>query len=198
MDSITLTKASSQDDLAAYAADAASAVDGENILASITRLARELRQAQEDVKAQEEALKAAQARVQVLEEVTLPSAMDEAGQKKLTTVDGYELERDEVIRASISAANMPAAVMWLRNANHASVVKRELKLAFGKDEDQKAAEAYDALREHGFTPDDKQSVHPQTLAALVRELLGEGVEVPMQLLGVYVQPRVKMKLAKKK
>lgn len=183
------------DDLAAYAEDAAATVDDENILAKITRVARELRDAEEAVQEAQEALTTAQSRVRLLEESTLPDLMDEAGQKRLTTVDDYELERTETLRASIPKANLPAAVMWLRANNNGSIVKRKLSLEFGKDEDQRASEARDLILEAGFTPTDDQSVHPMTLAATIRELLEQGVNVPMELLGAFVQPKVKMKKA---
>lgn len=184
------------DDAAAYAADVVDPASESNILARITNLAREARQAAEDVAKAEEALKAAQDRYRILTELQLPEAMDEAQQDKLRTLDGYEVERGETLRASISKENMKAAVMWLHAHNLGSIVKRNVTLAFGKGEDQRAAEAADLLRSNMFLPSDTYSVNPQTLSATVRELVQEGGEVDMRLLGVHVQPFVKIKLAK--
>lgn len=182
-------------DLSAYAQDAElSPAEAGNVLAQITNLARELREAREDVKSAEAMLKVAQDRVRNLEQNQLPQLMDEARQKRLTTIDGWELERAEVIRAGISQENMPQAVAWL-NANGHPIAKTELTLQFGRGEEQKAAEAIDALREHGMPPKEKLSVHFKTLESLVKELLKEGKEFPADLLGVYVQPIVKMKQA---
>lgn len=183
-------------DLSAYEADAQlSAGEASNILAQITNTAKELRDAQAEVKSVESMLKLAQDRVRVLEEIQLPLLMDEAKQKELVTQDGWRVTRSEVVRASISNENMPRAVAWLEANGQGSIVKRELKLAFGKGEEQKAAEALDVLQEHHFIPTDKQSVHAQTLGAVVRELLAEGRELPMDILGIYVQPTVKQKKA---
>ena len=184
------------DDLSAYEADAElSSSEAGNILAQITNTARELREAQEDVASAEALLKSAQDRVRNLAENTLPMLMDEAQQKRLTTIDGWDITRSEVVRAGISADNMPGAVVWLNANGQGAIVKREIQLKFGKGEEQKAAEAVDVLREHHFAPTDKMSVHPQTLGAVVRELLAEGRELPMELLGIDVQPLVKMKRA---
>lgn len=181
-------------DLSDYEADARlSPEQTENILSKITNTVHELLTVQREVADCEKALKAAQEREKNLIETQLPMLMDEAKQKRLTTIDGYEVERSEVVRASISQANMSKATAWLIDHGQASIVKRELSLKFGKGEEQRAAEAVDTLREHNFTPTDKMSVHPQTLGALVRELLAEGKEIPMDLLGVYVQPLVKIK-----
>lgn len=183
-----------QEDLSDYEADARlSPEQSENILSKITNTVHELLAVQDEVAAAEAALKAAQEREKNLIETQLPALMDEAKQKRLTTLDGYEIERSEVVRASISAGNMPQATAWLIANGQGAIVKRELTLKFGKGEEQRAAEAVDTLREHSFTPTDKMSVHPQTLAAMVREKLAEGKELPMDLLGVYIQPLVKIK-----
>ena len=166
-------------------------------MSKITRLARELREAQEVVRLRQEELKAAQERVRVLEEMDLPTAMDEAGQKKLTTSDGWDLERDETLRAGISQERMPAAVAWLNSVGFGSIVKRHVGVDFGKGEEQKAAESIDTLRNAGFTPTDKMSVHAMTLQSAVKEMLSEGIEVPMDLLGVHITNKVKMKEAKR-
>lgn len=180
-------------DAATYAADAVPALDTSNILAQITAVARELREAKGDVTRAEEELKAAQGRVRNLEEHTLPELMREAAQERLRTLDGYDLQLSEVIRASIPSGRMGEAVMWLRANGQGSIVKTEVKLTFGKGQEQTAAEAADALQRAGFTPDFKPSVHPQTLSAAVREMMANGVDVPLPLLGVWVQPVVKMK-----
>ncbi|MBU6428924.1 MAG: hypothetical protein KGR26_07940 [Cyanobacteria bacterium REEB65] len=185
----------SPDDLAAYAEDSApDPGEALNILAKITHLVREHKEAAADLLTKENAYKAAQDRVRVLETITIPDAMDEAKQKALTTEDGDIVERGEVLRASIPPANLPQAIMWLSSVGYGAIVKREIKLAFGKGEDQKAAHALEViLSERLGDPADKQSVHPQTLEASIREMLKKGVDVPMELLGAYVQPRVKIK-----
>jgi hypothetical protein len=184
------------DDLSAYAADAElSQAEAGDVLAQITRTARELREAQADVESAQEQLKVAQDRVRNLTENQLPLLMDEAQQKRLTTSDGWDIVRSEVVRAGISRENMPAAVAWLEDNGQGAIVKRQVSLAFGKGEEQKAAEAIDVLREHHFAPTDVQSVHAQTLSAVVRELLAEGKELPMSLLGVFVQPIIRIKRA---
>ena len=183
------------EDLSAYAADAElSQEEKGNILAQITRTARELRDAQADEVSAAAMLKTAQDRVRNLTENVLPLLMDEAQQKFLVTQDGWSLKREEIVRAGISQENMPQAAMWL-NANGHPIVKREVSAKFDRGEEQLAAHVVDAMREAGAHPTDRVSVHPQTLSALVRELLAEGKEFPQELFGVYVQALVKQKRA---
>lgn len=186
------------DDVTAHAADyeadaQLTEAESTNILAQITNTVREFLTAEREVKEAEEALKAAQDRLRNITETQLPLLMDEAKQKTLTTLDGYQVTRGEVIRASISQENMPKAAEWLQANGQGAIIKREISLKFGKGEEDKAAEAVGALREHHFAPVDKMSVHPQTLGSVVRELLEAGKEIPMDVLGVYVQPLVKVK-----
>lgn len=181
------------DDLAEYEADARVDHGKENVLARITRTVRELRAAREDVTLAEAHLKKAQDRVRLYEENTLPELMREAQQQKLRTTDGWDIELVEKLRASISAERMQEAVEWLTDHNHAAIIKRALTLKFGKDEADKAQRALATILEAGFTPEDKQSIHPQTLEAALRELIAQGEEVPLALFGVYVQNGVKLK-----
>lgn len=185
-----------EDHASDYEADAQlTSAEAGNILSQITNTVREMITAEEDVKVAEEGLKAAQDRVRNLTETQLPLLMDEAQQKELVTLDGYRVTRSEVIRASISKDRMPVAAQWLRANGHGAVIKQEVTLKFGMGEEQKAAEAIDALREHRFAPEDKLTVHPMTLGALVTELLSAGKDIPMDILGVYIQPRVVVKKA---
>jgi hypothetical protein len=180
-------------DLSQYEQDAAHAVSDQNILARITLKTRELRAARDDVIAAEEVLKAAQVRARAIEEYELPELMREAGQEKLRTADGFEVELTETLRASIPPANLPIALRWLIEHGQASIIKRDIRLQFGKSEDEKADRALHTILDAGFMPQDKQTVHPQTLAAVIRELVSTGVEVPMELLGAHVQAGVKLK-----
>ncbi len=186
-------------DYAAYEADAAAAKapTSDNILSRITARVRDLRDRRADVVLAEEALKAAQAAVRLIEELDLPELMKEAGQEKLRTSDGYDVELIETLRASIPAASLAQALAWLVANGQASIIKRDIRLQFGKDEDEKAQAALDLVLNNGFMPQDKQTVHPQTLAAVIREMMSAGVDVPLGLLGAHVQPGVKVKEAKK-
>lgn len=184
-------------DYSQYEADAAEAVNDTNILSRITQTVRDVQAAREDVKLAEEHLKTAQQRVRTLEEYTLPELMREAGQEKLRTRDGYDVELTETLRASIPVANLAQALQWLIDHDQSAIIKRDLRLQFGKNEDEKADRALQVILESGFTPQDKQSVHPSTLAAVIRELMASGVDVPLELLGAHVQAGVKIKEAKK-
>lgn len=188
----------SAEDLAQYEADAVQAPTSDNILSRITAKVRDLRDARADVTLREEDLKAAQARVRLIEELDLPELMKEAGQEKLRTSDGYDVELIETLRASIPPASLAQALAWLVANGQSAIIKRDIRLQFGKDEEAKADAALSLILNEGYMPQDKQTVHPQTLAAVICEMMAAGVDVPLGLLGAHVQPGVKVKEAKAK
>ena len=184
-------------EIAAYSADAAKPTQNSgDLLTQISNVVDELIKARADVKAAEDVLKLHQQHVNTIEQYTLPDLMREAGQEKLRTSSGWDVELGETLRASIPPARLGEAIMWLTANGHGALVKRDIKMSFGMGEEQKAAEAFDLVVNNGFLPEDKTAVHPQSLAAAVREMVTEGQDVPMELLGVYVQHFVKVKEAK--
>jgi hypothetical protein len=190
------------EDFSAYEADAApTPAQAENVLARITAAAASAVEAAAAVAAAEAALAEAQkAQKQILERV-LPELMDEAQQDELTTAPDalgrrWQVKRGEVLRASIPPANIDAAAAWLGDNDAGAIVKRELKLQYGRGEDQEAARIVSILKEAGADFDEKRFVHPATLAATLKEMLQEGVAVPMQLMGAHVMPFATVKPAK--
>jgi len=73
------------------------------------------------------------------------------------------------------------------------VIKDEVTAAFGKGAASLAEEAVKLLIDSGATAvDRKRYVNPQTFAALLRELLAAGEEVPLDELGAFMQRRAKL------
>ena len=64
----------------------------------------------------------------------------------------------------------------------------------GKGETEVAAQAMAALIEAGLEPEAKYAVHPQTLGAWVREMLEEGEDIPIDILGVFRQRTAKVQV----
>jgi ATP phosphoribosyltransferase regulatory subunit HisZ len=123
-----------------------------------------------------------------LSERQLPDLMDEVGMASFVTRSGASVEINEVVRASIPKALQSQAFRWLRDHNHAAMIKREVKLLFGLGQEEQANKLIQHLTEDlGLEPDDKAAVNAQTLSAFVRGELAEGREVPLDLLGVFRQ-----------
>lgn len=156
-------------------------------LAQLTKLAEEQARAEAEVARLEAELTRAKEAVRDLAEFRVPELMDRIGMQEFTTASGLKIKLNETIRAGISVANGPAAFAWLRGNGHGSLIKRTLKLEFGKNEDEQADQLARELREKGLDLEDKAAVNPQTLGAFVREKLRDGEDIPVELLGVHRQ-----------
>lgn len=168
--------------------------DGSNILAAISSAAREWREAKEREERLEAELKAAKQEVLRYEVDVLPELMMNAQQKTVTTVDGFEVSMSRLVRGSLPKGNPEPGVRWLSENGYKKVLRSTVTASTGKDHMEDAEQQARLLREAGMEVDVRHTVNPQTLCALVRELLDEGKEVPLATLGVFVEDRAKVKV----
>lgn len=165
----------------------------DNILARIAEAARNQRDAERVVVEAEEALNRAKAALARIAEVQLPGLMEEARQTSLTTEDGILVEVGEQVRASIPKDRAPEAFAWLRANQHAGLIRHEYKIAFNKDEDDRAEAFAQQLREAAQRFEEKRYVHPSTLVAFVKARLEEGTPLPLDAFGVFRQKIARVK-----
>jgi len=161
--------------------------------AKITEKAIALQKLQEDVKTLEHSLKETKEKLRIVEEQELPEAMQAANLQEIKLTNGAKITMSQFYKGSISEKNRDAAHGWLLSNNHGGIIKHEVSLKFGKDEGDKANDAVQSLKQKGLDPAVKESVHPQTLNAFVREQLTSGKDLPADLFGVYVGSRAKLK-----
>ena len=100
----------------------------------------------------------------------IPTMMSEMGLAELKLHDGSHLKVSTSYRATITEANKETAFNWLRNNGLGDIIKNEILVAFGRNEDNKAASYAELAKSQGFQPTQKMKVEPMTLKALVREL----------------------------
>lgn len=162
---------------------------GDNVLARISGLALDQKEAEAEVARCEEALKKAQEKLRDIAEHQLPALMDEAEVKECVTKDGIKVKIVEKIRGSIPATTAEKAFAWLEDKGFGKLIKREFKIEFGKGDEAwaKKFEADLRKRKKPLKFDIKRGVHPSTLASFVTEQLQEGVDIPLDTFGVYRQ-----------
>ena len=125
------------------------------------------------------------AEIKQIVERDIPGLLDMNGLESVTTLDGLKVGVKEDIRASIPKALRELAHAWLEEHGHGDVIKTKVVTEFGRGEMENArALAAEIEETTNKTVLIDESVHAQTLGALVRELLREGSEVPQDLLGV--------------
>ena len=177
-----------------YSAFVSAPTDSGGELSRLNSLAERQAEAEADLERIEAELSSARKKLTHLSEVLIPAAMDEVNLSEFATSSGLKIIIAETIRASIPKARSEEAFQWLREHGQASLIKRSIVILYGKGEDEKASEALGKLHKLGLDAEESVQVHPQTLAAFVREQLQEGADIPLELLGVFRQRASKIEV----
>ena len=126
----------------------------------------------------------------------IPTMMSEMGLAELKLHDGSHLKVSTSYRATITEANKATAFNWLRDNGLGDIIKNEIMVSFGRNEDNKAADYAVLAQGQGYQPVQKLKVEPMTLKALVRERLEAGQEMPTELFNVFAGNRTKITRSK--
>ena len=122
----------------------------------------------------------------------LPEALAETGLSEIKLVDGTKITVQQFYNASIPKDKTDEAFKWLRDNDHADLIKNTISCDFGRGEDGDAKILKESLTNSGLSFTDKVGVHPQTLKAFVREQVESGQKLPLDLLGVYIGQKTKI------
>jgi len=123
----------------------------------------------------------------------IPTMMSEMGLAELKLQDGSHLKVSTSYRATITEANKESAFNWLRENGLGDIIKNEILVSFGRNEDNKAADYAELAKGQGFQPTQKMKVEPMTLKALVRERIEAGKEMPTEIFGVFSENKTTIK-----
>ena len=123
----------------------------------------------------------------------IPTMMSEMGLAELKLHDGSHLKVSTSYRATITEANKEMAFNWLRENGLGDIIKNEILVSFGRNEDNKAADYAELAKGQGFQPTQKMKVEPMTLKALVRERIEAGKEMPTEIFNVFVGNKTTIK-----
>ena len=144
----------------------------------------------------EERLRKLKEQYRQLSEEDLPQKMTELGMQDLRLEDGSRITIDMFYATRINKNNRDAAHAWLREQGHGDIIKNQVSVSFGKGEDDTALETMALLEKEGLFPDQKESVHPSTLKAFVKERIesGDNAFTPdtQKLFSVYQGKRTKI------
>jgi len=118
--------------------------------------------------------------------------MQEMNISTLKLADGSAVEVKPIYGASISAERKEEAFNWLRKNGLGDLIKNEVTVSFGRNEDNKAIAYANLAAENGYQPSQKLKVEPMTLKALVRERIEAGKDMPSDLFNVFAGNRTKI------
>ena len=155
-----------------------------------------LKKLEDDLVEKEKELKELKRHIELVSGEVIPTMMQEMNISTLKLADGSSVEVKPVYGASITTANKEAAYTWLRENGLGDLIKNEITVSFGRNEDNKAQQYAVLAKGQGFEPVQKLKVEPMTLKALVRERLESGQEMPSDLFNVFAGNRTKVTRSK--
>jgi hypothetical protein len=155
-----------------------------------------LKNLEDDLVEKEKELKELKRHIELVSGEVIPTMMQEMNISTLKLADGSSVEVKPVYGASITVANKEAAYTWLRENGLGDLIKNEITVSFGRNEDNKAQQYAVLAKGQGFEPVQKLKVEPMTLKALVRERLESGQEMPSDLFNVFAGNRTKVTRSK--
>ena len=142
---------------------------------------------------QEENIKNTKKQLEHLSGEVIPTMMSEMGLSHLKLMDGSSVDVKPHYSATITVANKEAAFKWLRDNGLGDIIKNEISVSFGRNEENKAADYASLAQERGFQPTQKLKVEPMTLKALVRERIEAGKEMPTEIFNIFVGNKTTIK-----
>ncbi len=117
--------------------------------------------------------------------------------ESITQTNEVKALSDQVVKLRqmedpISIDKKEKAFNWLRNNGLGDLIKNEITVSFGRNEDNKATAYAGLAAGQGFQPVQKLKVEPMTLKALVRERIEAGQDMPSDLFNVFAGNRTKI------
>ena len=160
---------------------------------SLADQVRTLRDLEDQVKTDEELLKDKKKELERISGEVIPTLLSEMGISSLKLADGSAVDVKPYYAANISLKNREEAYNWLRSNGLGDIIKNEITVSFGRDEDNKATTYVNLAKGQGYQPTQKLKVEPMTLKALVRERIENGKDMPTDIFNVFVGNRTTIK-----
>jgi len=164
----------------------------ENIQSLADQVER-LQTLQREIEFAEDQLKQKKKNLEHVSGEVIPTMMSEMGLSHLKLMDGSSVDVKPNYSATITVANREAAFNWLRQNGLGDIIKNEISVSFGRNEDNKAADYAALAQERGFQPTQKLKVEPMTLKALVRERIEAGKEMPTEIFNIFIGNKTTIK-----
>jgi len=172
--------------------DQAEAITQTNEVKALSDQVLNLRNLEDQIKQKENELKKLKKDSEIISGEVIPTMMTEMNISTLKLADGSAVEVKPIYGASISPDKKEEAFNWLRNNGLGDLIKNEVTVSFGRNEDNKASQYAILAQGRGYQPVQKLKVEPMTLKALVRERVESGKDMPSDLFNVFAGNRTKI------
>ena len=108
------------------------------------------------------------------------------------SVDGNSVSLSPFVYASIPEKNKEEAFNFLRSIGEDDIIKNEVKVTFGRGQDNMASAFFEDCKSQGHNPEQKQSIHPSTLKAWVKERMASAGEINLETFGAFIGTEAKI------
>lgn len=149
----------------------------------LAKLADEANVLEDAIVALQVQLRDKQNRLKSIYEHEIPELMEDLEMDEITTKSGLKVAVVDQVSAKKLTEKHAAALKWLRDNGQAGLIKTGTFVP--TNDEAMADELIEQLSGEGMLAVKKLEVHHSSLAAAIRQLLAEGKEVPMDLLGGY-------------
>ena len=137
------------------------------------------------VERSEAVLSALKRRLAHISETKIPDAMLAMGMSEFKLDTGHKLTVKKFYSATCKG-NEEACFNWLRENEHGDIIKSEVKVSFGKGEDEKMLAFQAKLKDDKVEFSSNVGVHHSTLKAFVREQIeADPDKFPREMFKVY-------------
>lgn len=163
-------------------------------MAAVVDLSDTLVRLEGEVAEAEERLSALKGKRKTIAEEHLPSMLETLGINSLSLSDGKQIVLNEFVDARITDSD--TAFQWLRATNNDSIIKNQISITLGRDQDALAQEIKDLIEDSfSVSADAKVSIHHATLKSFCRDALDNpelAESLPREAFGIYQGKRVKV------
>ena len=173
--------------------DQTEVIDRTSNIKSLADEVKRLRSMEDQIKNMEDDLKNKKKDLERVSGEIIPTLLSEMGLSSLKLADGSAVDVRPYYSATISIANREKAYSWLRLNGLGDIIKNEISVSFGRNEDTKAADYADLAKGQGYQPTQKLKVEPMTLKALVRERIEGGKPLPTEIFNVFIGNKTTIK-----
>ena len=172
--------------------DQSEAITQTNEVKALSDQVLNLRDLEDKLKQKEVELNKLKKDLNIISGEVIPTMMTEMNISTLKLADGSAVEVKPIYGASITSEKKEEAFNWLRNNGLGDLIKNEVTVSFGRNEDNKALQYANLAQGQGYQPIQKLKVEPMTLKALVRERVESGQDMPSDLFNVFAGNRTKI------
>ena len=151
-----------------------------------------LQDIQQEIDNHKDKIKELEEREKHFSQVVIPDMMNAMNLKTMKLRDGSEIEVSNKFFASALAAKRPEAYNWLRENGLGNIVKNEITVRFGRDEDNKAQQYATLAKGQGYDPEQKVSVHAGTLRVALEDLHSRGGKIPSEYFSTFAGYQTKI------